>query len=250
MFGGMSKPGTRSALLVESSGWAQPGTSQARDHVLRRAIFLVAVVAAVAACGSDDSSLTGAGGSAAGGGNVGGAGGVGGVGGAATGTPTGTPAGTPAGTATGSTEGLPCAPAAVWEMAWETLETNLIDLVNQRRQMGGTCGSQTFGSLPTLAVDPLLRDVARAHAEHMSVEDYVGFSAPDGGNWLSQVGACGGTFVAGASTKGQTTAQAMFDAIIQDEPTCQGLHGPGTVIGVGHHSANATPSWALYVGQP
>jgi uncharacterized protein YkwD len=205
------------------------------------------------ACGSDDTNLIGAGGGAEGGADEGGASmggaaeggsggmiGEGGMGGSPTGSPTGTPTGS------GGSD-LPCAPTGPWESGWETLESDFIALVNQRRQAGGTCGNQTFGPMDAVTLDTTLRDVARAHVQDMGTGDYFAWTAPNGGSWLSQPSACAyaGTPVGGGITVGHADAQAAFDALIGDQTVCEQVHATATSIGVGHYFSE-TASFGHY----
>ncbi len=197
------------------------------------------------ACEPAEGELLGASGGGVAQGGDGGTGGDGGMGG------DGGTGGDGAGGA--SMDALPCAPTTAWEAAWETLEDDFVALVNARRAAGGTCGGVAMPPRGAVAVHPGLRDVARAHAEHMAVHGYLGFDAPNGADWTLQPERCvlGAPHGGQSLAAGQTTAQALFDGLVAAEGTCVELHAAGDSIGVGHHaepSATLATRWVFYIG--
>ena len=220
----------------------------------RRRMIGVAVLATTSALGAlacepADGDLLGSGG--AGGSGHGGAS-QGGMGAGGDGGSTSSTSSTTSGSGGHTSSDLPCAPTASWEAAWTTFEDELIDAINARREAGGQCGSQTMPPTNALTLSTTLRDIARAHAEDMSVNDYIGYSSPDG-EWLMQPEACGfgGPAAAQNIGNGHTSASAALDALVGYEATCLNLHVAANVVGVGYYAdPNATyPSyWAVYLG--
>jgi len=224
---------------------------------MKRTILTILTALTALACQPAEGTLIGTGGSTSsqGGAAEGGAGGIGGGSpqGGMGGSPTGTPAGTATGTPTGS-GGLPCAPVTTWDPTWETLENDLVALINARRQAGGMCGSQTMPPTGTVSSENVLRGVARAHVEDMVLDDYFAFAGLNGMSWIGQPDACGfGSPPTGQNiAAGQTTAQMVLDSLVSSESTCVNIHAAGDSIGVGYiEDANATfgSYWSFYIGQ-
>lgn len=226
--------------------------------MIRTTLTMLAIVGlGIPACGSESDLPLGTGGSGdspQGGGGIGGQGGTVAGGTGSTGGSGGTATGTASGTPTGG--GEECGPIGVWDPAWEAIENELIDLINARRLAGGTCGNQTMPPTNEVALNGLLRSVARAHAEDMGTKDYIAFTSPDGVDWFMQPAACGfGSFpTAQEITAGQTTAQMAFDAVVGASDTnCTNLHAPADFIGVAYYESAASQNgthWSLYLGSP
>jgi uncharacterized protein YkwD len=136
----------------------------------------------------------------------------------------------------------------IWDSAWQALECELLDLVNQQRISGATCGTNAIASKPPLVRSQTLTDNARDH----SSTGIVGFENPDGtpiGEW-SIVGYCG-AYVAGIVAIGQATAAEVFSSIKADASTCENLMADGNQIGIGYDAAPeaARPhSWTVVIG--
>ena len=110
-----------------------------------------------------------------------------------------------------------------------------------------------------VAMHPLLREVARAHAEHMVQNNYFGYEPPGGAapsQWLEQPVACGFPLPLSEANlaAGMATPQQVFQALAASEGTCVNLHAPGEAVGVAHHAGDGRndgspplPVWVIYV---
>lgn len=64
--------------------------------------------------------------------------------------------------------------------SFEATATELLQLVNQERQRGATCGEQRFGSAAPLSLEPRLVRAARLHSSDMRSNDFMGHGGSDG----------------------------------------------------------------------
>ena len=60
------------------------------------------------------------------------------------------------------------------------LESQVADLMNQRRAGNASCGGQAFGPAGALRVDSNLRAAARAHSIDMAERNYFSHTTPEG----------------------------------------------------------------------
>lgn len=100
-----------------------------------------------------------------------------------------------------------CQDVKSWDPERVKMETQAVELLNEVRAKGGSCGAQgTFSPAPALKMNPTLRCAARKHSKDMFDEDFFSHTNP----------------------KGQVEFQRIFQAGIQADPG--GAYNQGNVI--------------------
>lgn len=136
---------------------------------------------------------------------------------------------------------------ADWEDPWIAFEEEVRELVNQRRFLGATCGSDPMpGGLQPLEADDLLRTVARLHSKDMAERDFFDHVNPDGDDPFDRMEASG---FDGADPWGENIA---FGATSPEMVVQLWMESPGhcanimladyRVIGVGYYEDPGDPS--------
>lgn len=131
----------------------------------------------------------------------------------------------------------PCDEPGGWPDQWANLEAEVVELVNQIRSEGATCGTEEFGAAPPLVMDDLLQCAARRHSLDMARYDYFSHTSLDGqgpGERMSAVGYSytgWGENIAG----GRATAEAAVAGWMDSPQHCSNIMNSGfQEIGVGH----------------
>ena len=73
-----------------------------------------------------------------------------------------------------------CQPQAMWDTSAAAFEAEVLEIVNQRRSEGATCGGETFGPTGPMVLDYQLRCAARMHSLDMDTRDFFDHTNPDG----------------------------------------------------------------------
>lgn len=131
-----------------------------------------------------------------------------------------------------------CAPTADWDPAWAQLEQEIVELVNQYRAEGATCGDETFGPAGPLTMDSSLQCAARMHSLDMAERDFFSHDNPSGegpNDRMKKAGYSGrgwGENIAG----GNSTAEATMVQWMDSPGHCSNIMSPNyTLIGVGYY---------------
>jgi len=125
-----------------------------------------------------------------------------------------------------------------WPPAWQRLEEDVLILVNEVRSEQQVCGGVTMRPVASLRMDPLLRDVARAHSEDMAVRRFFDHVNPDGDDPFDRLAAAGWTSqLAGENiAQGYPTAQQVMDGWMSSPGHCSNIMEPSFQwIGVGYY---------------
>jgi uncharacterized protein YkwD len=139
---------------------------------------------------------------------------------------------------------------ADWEEAWTELEDEVLDLVNQRRFLGATCGGEARpGGLEPLEADDLLRAVARLHSQDMAERDFFDHVNPDGDDPFARMESAG---FAGAQPWGENiaagapTAEVVVQGWMDSPGHCENIMLPQfRVLGIGYFMAEGV-GWEHY----
>jgi len=163
----------------------------------------------------------------------------------------GPPSLTDAGAAAGSADA-----AAAPEGPQSPRERRMLELVNDLRRRGATCGDQAFEPSPPLAFDARLRDAARRHSEAMAEQGFFSHVAPDGREMTDRVDATGYDWAALGENiaAGRDGAEATFTQWRESPGHCRNLMNPGfTELGVGYAFSASSPFghyWTQNFGRP
>jgi uncharacterized protein YkwD len=134
-----------------------------------------------------------------------------------------------------------CEPTADWDPSWAELEWEIVELVNQRRAEGASCGEGSdFGPTGPLQMDARLQCAARIHAMDMGERDFFSHDNPDGlspPDRLALAGYSGWTSGENIAA-GSSTAPATMQQWMTSESHCALIMSPNfSIIGVGFHPA-------------
>ena len=115
-------------------------------------------------------------------------------------------------------------------------ESQVADLMNQRRSGNATCGGQVFGPAGALRVDSDLRDAARAHSIDMAQRDYFSHTTPEGLTFDQRIRDSGyrGQPVAENIAAGQRSPSSVVAAWMASAGHCQNImRSSARDVGVG-----------------
>jgi uncharacterized protein YkwD len=135
---------------------------------------------------------------------------------------------------------------ADWPPSWADFEDQVLDLVNQQRFVGATCGSDPMpgGQVP-LEMDDTLRRIARLHSEDMAERGFFDHVNPDGDDPFDRMSAAGfaGAYPWGENiAAGSPTPEDVVDAWMNSPPHCENiLLGDYRVIGIGLYEDPSLP---------
>ncbi len=127
-------------------------------------------------------------------------------------------------------------------------ELEVLNLVNEFRAQGATCGSETFGPAGPLTMHTALRCSARVHSKDMNDRNFFSHVNPDGegpGARMEKAGfdGSGGENIAG----GRDNAYATMEDWMDSPGHCSNIMRPEyTVIGVGAHPGLDGPYRGLW----
>jgi uncharacterized protein YkwD len=144
-----------------------------------------------------------------------------------------------------------CTSVADWSDEWSAFEEDVLRLVNERRAVGASCGSQgSFQATSALSMNAALRCAARVHSADMAARQYFDHTNPEGenpGDRLSQAGYAASTWGENIAF-GYGSPEAVVDGWMQSDGHCANIMRPGfTEIGVGYATGNM---WTQVFGAP
>jgi len=125
-----------------------------------------------------------------------------------------------------------------------SLEEVVVQLINQKRGSGVSCGGTFYPPVVSLTVDPHLATSARGHSQDMAANNYFSHTSLDGRTFdqrIFQAGYNGGYPIGENIAAGQSSAQAVVDAWMQSLGHCQNImNGAFRVIGIGYASSSSS----------
>ncbi|MBF5044841.1 matrixin family metalloprotease [Aggregicoccus sp. 17bor-14] len=127
-------------------------------------------------------------------------------------------------------------------------EDRVLELVNQARAAGATCGTTAYAPAPALALDARLRTAARLHSQDMADQNYFSHTSLDGrspGDRMAAAGYTGGTWGENIAA-GQTTPESVMQGWMASAGHCTNIMNPNyRLIGVGY-GANSASTYRVY----
>lgn len=140
---------------------------------------------------------------------------------------------------------------ADWSADWSSLEDRVLELVNQRRSRGGSCGQGApFAPSSPLVSDDLLRGLARDYSRRMAEEQFFDHVDPEGADPFDRMEAAGfgGALPWGENiAAGYTTADEVVDAWMNSPGHCANVLEPTYgALGVGYYERLDDPAGAIY----
>lgn len=130
-----------------------------------------------------------------------------------------------------------CSGVAQWDDTARAFELEVVELVNQARAQGGSCGGVGFAANGPLAMEPRLRCAARVHSLDMSVRGFFDHDNPEGESPFDRMERAGYTFQAAGENiaAGQTTPQEVVTGWLDSPGHCRNILSPDfSQIGVGY----------------
>lgn len=133
-----------------------------------------------------------------------------------------------------------CAGVAAWSEPARAFEAEVVELVNQARAQGASCGGQPFGVTGPLVMEARLRCAARVHSLDMATRDFFDHTNPDGESPYDRMEQAGYSYQAAGENiaAGQTTPQEVVAGWMESPGHCTNIMSPDfTQIGVGYVNA-------------
>jgi len=129
-----------------------------------------------------------------------------------------------------------CAGTTEWSAEAAALEEQLLELVNDLRAEGGTCGERRFRSREPLRMLDSLRCAARVHSADMLEHDFFSHTGNDGSQPRERMRVAGyeGRAWAENIAAGSATAEDALRQWVESEPHCMNLLGQYRSTGIGY----------------
>jgi uncharacterized protein YkwD len=131
-----------------------------------------------------------------------------------------------------------CDAQADWNASWEAYEDEVLQLVNDNRAAGATCGADTFGPAGPVVAEEQLRCAARLHSRDMAIRMFFDHNNPDGLDPWARVdlteytGNAWGENIA----QGQQDPESVMSDWMNSSGHCSNIMNPDTTeLGVGHY---------------
>ncbi len=146
-----------------------------------------------------------------------------------------------------------CEPVLNWNTAWQNLEGEIIQLVNEQRAKGADCHTKgMFKAAPPVALNELLRCAARNQSVDMDTRKFFDHENPDHQHPWDRMTEAGYDYVwAGENiAEGYITPEAVMLAWMASDGHCANImKADFTEIGVGYFARDA-PYWTQVFGSP
>jgi uncharacterized protein YkwD len=127
-----------------------------------------------------------------------------------------------------------------WNSAWQTFECQVLDLTNQRRAQGASCGGTPYPPVGPVSKHPQLTTSARLHAKDMGDNnffDHVNLQGLDPFDRMKNAGFTGTTMGENIAA-GQSTPAAVVQGWMQSTGHCKNImNGKYKYLGVGYYYA-------------
>lgn len=136
-----------------------------------------------------------------------------------------------------------------WPAANAAFEDELLDLVNERRAQGATCGGEDFDATGPLTKDDLLTEAARGHSLDMVERDFFDHRNPDGDSPGDRIEALGYEWSTWGENiaAGQATPEAVMQTWMNSAGHCSNIMNPDfEEIGLGFYEGH----WTQVFGTP
>jgi uncharacterized protein YkwD len=127
-----------------------------------------------------------------------------------------------------------------WQSAWQAFECEVLELTNQRRAAGATCGGRSMPPVGPLVRQQQLTNSARAHARDMGDRNYFAHESQDGRSPFDRMQSAGfsGLTMAENISAGQATPRQVVDGWMKSPGHCANImNGSVNSLGVGYYLA-------------
>jgi uncharacterized protein YkwD len=131
-----------------------------------------------------------------------------------------------------------CDAQADWNADWAAYEAEVVQLVNDYRAAGATCGSETFGPAGPVVAEAQLRCAARLHSQDMAIRMFFAHDNLDGLSPWDRVDLTAYT----GNASGENIAQgyqdpaAVMDGWMNSPGHCMNImNANNTELGVGYY---------------
>jgi len=135
--------------------------------------------------------------------------------------------------------GVPyCEPTMSWDPEWAQLEQEILEIVNQVRAEGATCGGQQMPPVGPLMMDPNLQCAARMHSLDMDDRNFFSHDNPNGEGPSERMDAAGymGRGWGENIAAGSASAEGTMNQWMNSAGHCRNIMSDGyTMFGVGYH---------------
>jgi uncharacterized protein YkwD len=139
--------------------------------------------------------------------------------------------------------GIDCRKASTWPADWVAFEDRTLELINERRAAGATCGDEAKAPVGPLKMDPDLREASRCHSLDMAQKGYFSHDSQDGSSpWdrIDDAGypgfGSGENIIAGTGTP-ESSVQGWMDS----PGHCGNIMSDASETGVGYAFREGSP---------
>lgn len=144
--------------------------------------------------------------------------------------------------ATGCNDGAYCDAVANWPSERQAWETRMLELFNQARATGATCGANgDYGPTGALIMDSALRCASRVHSMDMHNRGFFDHTNPDEEgprDRFEQAGWSGGGWGENIIA-GYGSAESAFDGWMASDGHCANIMNPSfNQVGIGYFSGS------------
>lgn len=131
-----------------------------------------------------------------------------------------------------------CDDVTTWDANWASFETQVLNLVNQRRAAGATCGGVSKPAVPAVALDTRLRCAARKHSKDMAVNNFFSHTGTGNTSPWDRMKSAGYTYNAAGENiaANQATPEAVMTSWMNSTGHCNNImNGSFKKLGVGYY---------------
>ncbi len=131
-----------------------------------------------------------------------------------------------------------CIDDGAWPGAWSDFEWRVLELTNENRARGASCGGEAFGPAPALEMNEVVRVAARLHSADMGAQDYFEHDSLDGREFsdrMSDAGFRGASPWGENIAAGSPTPERVVEGWMNSPGHCRNIMNPRfRVIGIGY----------------
>jgi len=138
----------------------------------------------------------------------------------------------------GMSDPATCVAQEEWDPSWVAWEEEVLQLVNERRAEGASCGGEEFSPTGPLSMNTALQCAARLHSMDMDDQDYFSHTSLDGRSPWDRIEDAGFQGNAGGENiaAGQRSPEGVMNSWMGSSGHCSAIMNPGyEFIGVGYH---------------
>ncbi|MEE2830250.1 MAG: CAP domain-containing protein [Myxococcota bacterium] len=144
-----------------------------------------------------------------------------------------------------------CDPVSGWPADWADKEWVVLELTNQLRAAGATCGGEVYPPVPPLVMEEHLRCSSRLHSVDMVERNFLDHTNPDGDGPGERMSAAGYNWMGFGENIGwgYLEPEEMVQGWIDSPPHCSNLMTDWfTELGVGYYEGDGQVTWTQNFG--